>query len=608
MVPGSIPTENLPQKTHDAPKQERRILERKQLELPKTPPLPLDITTFIRQLQRKEIDPWQIGKSSNDEVRLEYYDEVHSIPKYTVIVNSALEFSLFVFNWLVPEQNFVYVENKRSVIHLDIVGLLKYIESSKLCEGLEEDADVKSVSVDPTEKPDPAVQTSIVRHSVPKVINPEEPHFQVSIIYRSVGCDTLTSSEHLNSLCKPCESVLKKMKRVAKRKDRGSASPAKTKAPLSKCGPKKLQSTVVSTRLQVKDLEDRLQKLQKEIQQHDVGVSETLEKGILTIMGGQNLDATPHMKFFWQEQIKLLQSSKMGRRYHPQVIRFALSIHSKSPSAYRELRDSGALVLPSERVLRDYKNYFEPKPGINKENVESLREKTSSFTSVQRYVALVMDEMKIQSSLVFDKVSGDLIGFIDLGDPMTNFACLSEDDPVASHTLAFLVRGLCTDLKHIIAYFFTGNVTSFQIMPLFWRTVAVLEVSLHLSVIAAVNDGASPNRKFFRLHSKIAKEVDSDVVYKTPNIYAPSRFIFFFADSPHLMKTARNCLYNSGSGSRSRMMWKDGKYLLFRHIADLFYSDSEFALHTLPKLTFEHVVLTSYSKMKVYNNNYYYYK
>ena len=130
------------------------------------------------------------------------------------------------------------------------------------------------------------------------------------------------------------------------------------------------------------------------------------------------------MKFFWQEQMKLLQSSKMGRRYHPQVIRFALSIHSKSPSAYRELRDSGALVLPSERVLRDYKNYFKPKAGINKENVESLCGKTSSFSPVQRYVAVVMDEMKVQSNLVFDKVSGDLVGFIDLGDPMNNFANL----------------------------------------------------------------------------------------------------------------------------------------------------------------------------------------
>jgi hypothetical protein len=54
----------------------------------------------------------------------------------------------------------------------------------------------------------------------------------------------------------------------------------------------------------------------------------------------------------------LMRSTKMGRRYHPQMIRFALSIQCKSPSAYRELRGSGALILPSERVLRDYKKLF----------------------------------------------------------------------------------------------------------------------------------------------------------------------------------------------------------------------------------------------------------
>ena len=62
-----------------------------------------------------------------------------------------------------------------------------------------------------------------------------------------------------------------------------------------------------------------------------------------------------------------------------------------------------------------------------------------------RYVALVMDEMKFQPNLVFDKFSGDLIGFIDLGHPVTNYAYL-EEDTVASHALAFLVRGLCTDM------------------------------------------------------------------------------------------------------------------------------------------------------------------
>jgi hypothetical protein len=39
--------------------------------------------------------------------------------------------------------------------------------------------------------------------------------------------------------------------------------------------------------------------------------------------------------------------------------------------------------------------------------------------------------------------------------------------------------------------------------------------------------------------------------------------------------------------------------LLFKHIADLFYSNQDFALHLLPKLTLDHVILTPYSKMKV---------
>lgn len=211
----------------------------------------------------------------------------------------------------------------------------------------------------------------------------------------------------------------------------------------------------------------------------------------------------------------LLQSNKMGRRYHPQLIRFALSIHGKSPSAYRELRDSGALTLPSKRVLRDYKNYFEPKAGINQENIECIKQKTK--TDLQRYVVLVMDEMKIQSNLVFDKVSGDLIGFVDLGDPMTN-AAFVEEESVATHALAFLVRGLCTDMKHIVSYYFTRDVISFQIMPIFWKAVAVLELSLNLWVVAAVNDGASPNRKFFNLHSQLAKDLKCDVVYKTLNV------------------------------------------------------------------------------------------
>ena len=155
-------------------------------------------------------------------------------------------------------------------------------------------------------------------------------------------------------------------------------------------------------------------------------------------------------------------------------------------------------------------------------------------------------------------------------------------------------------MKHIIAYYyFTGNVTSYQLMLIFWKVVSTLELSLDLWVIGLVNDGASPNHKLFNLHSTLAGEDECDVVYKTLNLFVPSRFVYFFADSPHLLKTARNCLYNSGSGSHSRYMWNNGKYLIFSHIADLFYQDQAVGLHVLPKLTLDHITLTSYSKMKV---------
>ena len=78
-------------------------------------------------------------------------------------------------------------------------------------------------------------------------------------------------------------------------------------------------------------------------------------------------------------------------------------------------------------MLRDYKNYFKPNAGINPENIECLREKTKHFTDLLRHVVLVMDEIKIQSNLVFDKISGDRVGFVDLGDPMTNEAFAKEE-------------------------------------------------------------------------------------------------------------------------------------------------------------------------------------
>ena len=71
----------------------------------------------------------------------------------------------------------------------------------------------------------------------------------------------------------------------------------------------------------------------------------------------ENLEKlTPFMKLFW-EQLKQSTKNKSATstRYHPIIIRFCLSLASKSAPAYDELRSSNVLTLPSCRNLRDYK-------------------------------------------------------------------------------------------------------------------------------------------------------------------------------------------------------------------------------------------------------------
>ena len=529
-----------------------------------------DFDHFAAKVKKIVVEPWDLTACNNTEIRIELRDTDYSIPKYVIHVDSSLVFSLHVFNWLLPKEHTIYTTCGQRINSAELRELLESISSGefKICEGLRQDEYVSSIAKDPVDESlSDSGDADVYRHTIPKCIN-KERNYSVLVVLRSAQCMVLFVKDTVDDqvICETCHKLQKRIVKQQNRKERQDKAPAKDKAPLAACGAEKLRATVVAQRLQCKDLEAKVKDLQSQIEKHGVSVSESLEKDLLTIMSGQNLEATPHMRFFWEQQMHLMRSTKMGRRYHPQMIRFALSIHCKSPSAYRELRDSGALILPSERVLRDYKNYFKPGAGITKENIEELKEKSSEFAGIQKYVAVIMDEMKIIENLVFDKTSGELIGFIDLGDPLTTFANVDEDVSIASHALAFLVRGLCTNLKHVVAYYFTGNVTSFQLMPLFWKVVAALETTVKLWVLAAVNDGASPNRKFFALHSKLGGKLPDGLVYKTPNLFCLERMIFFFADVPHLMKTARNCLYNSGSGSRSRCMWNDGQYLLFRFV------------------------------------------
>ena len=171
-------------------------------------------------------------------------------------------------------------------------------------------------------------------------------------------------------------------------------------------------------------------------------------------------------------------------------------------------------------------------------------------------------------------------------------------DDIASHVLVFMVRCICTELKFALANFATTGITSYQLIPLFWEAVCLLEITRNLWVVATTADGASPNRKFFRLHKALG-DVQCDVCYCTKNLYAPHRYIYFFSDAPHLIKTTRNCPMHLGATKGTRYTWNDGQYVLWQHITSMVYEDFNNGLKLLPKLTYEHINLNAYSVMRV---------
>ncbi|XP_047145625.1 uncharacterized protein LOC124818645 [Hydra vulgaris] len=254
----------------------------------------------------------------------------------------------------------------------------------------------------------------------------------------------------------------------------------------------------------------------------------------------------------WQEQLKNIGlKNKKSARWHPLFVRFCLSIYLKSPAAYEHIRNSGFIELPHRTTLNQYTDFASSKSGFVPEIVSRLclDLKIETLKDHERQTIIMFDEMKIKQNLIFCSTSGELRGFTELGDmneELNEFdRCFSletqKTKDLASHILCVMVGGLLKRFAYPLAYFCTAGLLSDQLFPIIWKAVRISE-TIGLEVVAVVSDGASMNRRFFKLHELAdGSNVSLDgVVYWIYNRYDMDRKIFFFSDPPHLLKTLRN--------------------------------------------------------------------
>ena len=346
----------------------------------------------------------------------------------------------------------------------------------------------------------------------------------MKIYSRAKDCYVFVKELARKKSCDRCEKLeLKEVKERVK-KEKIINAPAKRNAPLSKTHRHRVELALKVERAAHKT---DIERMQKEIENASIPLqNEGLNTDFFEIMEN-NKNVTPFMKLFWQQQKQVAQGNPKAIRYHPMILRFCISLAAKSSSAYDELRATNILTLPCRRTLRDYSNHVKPSTGFNPQVTEELIKTSSHLQGYQRFVCLSFDEIKIQEKLVFDKYTGDLVGFVDLGDPEMNFSTFEDTNKLASYVMVYYIRGLASDLKFSFAYFGTDGMNAYQIMTTFWDAVSILEMTCKLPVICAVSNGTSSNRKFYKMHG-FMDDALSEVVYRSINLFAEeSRYLYF---------------------------------------------------------------------------------
>ena len=246
----------------------------------------------------------------------------------------------------------------------------------------------------------------------------------------------------------------------------------------------------------------------KATENNNVTVDKELHSYLHGVMESSNPNITANFpegsfqRLFWDQQIKAARvSNARAMKWHPMMIRWCLNLKLLSSSCYHSLRTAGFVKLPSERTLRDYTHYVKARSGFQKDVEEDVvkEAKLDELPEWKRHIVLIMDEMKIKESLVYDKVGTKVIGFIDIGNVNNQLndledTCRSETledhHPVATHMFVLMIRGIFITLAYPYAHFATSHLTGASLFTIVWEAIERLEM-LGFKVLVVTGDGAS---------------------------------------------------------------------------------------------------------------------
>ena len=235
-----------------------------------------------------------------------------------------------------------------------------------------------------------------------------------------------------------------------------------------------------------------------------------------------------------------------------------------SSRAYKYLRNSNLLLLPSKPTLQNWISGFVCKPGVSDIYLNLVGKTLQGSETFARIAVISFDEMDILESIQYH----------------TRNKCVYGP---AKKVQMVMVRGLISKWKQVIYINFNQNMTK----ELFLQIVSKCE-KVGIQIHAAAFDMGNHT---FISQFKILQNVNF-----IPNPADPARSIFFFPDAPHLLKLIRNhCLDKgftlpAGEGNTVSLGRDDFDKLI--------HQDGK-EVKICPKLTADHINVTGSARQRV---------
>lgn len=298
-------------------------------------------------------------------------------------------------------------------------------------------------------------------------------------------------------------------------------------------------------------------------------------------------------KVFNENQLESLsRGTNRGMKWSNETIKKALQLRFSCGSTGYNVLLQQQQPLPSLRSLRRRIEFIHMEPGILGEVFSFLQVKVSAMKPEERECCLTLDEMCIQPGLQYDQSSSCLRGDVTL----------PGHSGVATHALVFMLGGITTRWKQVVAYYFTGNsVEGETLKPVVLDILQrAKDVGLHISTVTS--DMGSANRALMRSFGIICVR-DCKVVNKIPHPCNKDEFLYFMHDVPHIVKNlwaslVRGNMIHLGENIAKKFQLPS-QDVTVEHVKKLIAFQENKDLKLAPKLKSSHVSPTHFEKMKV---------